>query len=96
MVVLNDVLVSIRMPESLLSKLKELAEKDHYMDISEEIRSITRKNWFKSLYPELMEIKRLRKDIINEIKKKSQKEISKKVIGELNDIKDQIKKEKIK
>ena len=73
---MNEVLVSVRMPESLLLKLKELAEKQHYMDVSEEIRSIVRKNWFKSLYPELLEIKRLRQDILDEIKKKSEKEVS--------------------
>ena len=90
---MNDVLVSIRMPASLLSKLKEFAEKDHFMDVSEEIRSITRKNWFKFAHPELMVVERLRKDVLNEVKKKSEKEITKRVIKELNEIKKEIKKE---
>ena len=90
---MNDILVSVRMPESLLSKLRELAEKDHFMDVSEEIRSITRKNWFRFTHPELMVIERLRKDILNEVKKKSEKEITKRVIKELNEIKKEIKKE---
>jgi len=89
---LNDVLVSVRMPKSLLLKLKEFSKKDHYMDVSEEIRSITRKNWFKFTHPELIEIERLRKDILNEAKKKSEKEITKRVIKELNEIKKEIKK----
>ena len=62
------------------------------MDVSEEIRSITRKNWFKFTHPELIEIERLRKDILNEVKKKSEKEITKRVIKELNEIKKEIKK----
>ena len=90
---MSDVLVSVRMPESLLLKLKKLAEKEHFMDVSEEIRSITRKNWFKFAHPELMELKRLRKDILDEIKKKSEKEIIKRVIEELNEIKKEVKKE---
>lgn len=81
------------MPESLLSKLKELAKKDYFMDVSEEIRSITRKNWFRFTHPELIVIERLRKDILNEVKKKSEKEITKRVINELNEIKKEIKKE---
>ena len=90
---MNDILVSVRMPSSLLSKLKELAEKEHYMDLSDAIRSITRKNWLKAMYPELLELKRLRKEVVDEIKKKSEKEISKKVIDELNEIKEILKKE---
>ena len=90
---MNDVLVSVRMPESLLSKLKELAKRDHFMDVSEEIRSITRKNWFKFTHPELIEVKRLRKDILDGLKKRSEREIAKKVIKELNEIKKEIKEE---
>jgi len=90
---LNEVLVSVRMPESLLSKLRELAEKDHFMDVSEEVRSITRKNWFKFAHPELIEVERLRKDILDGLKKKSEREITKRVLKELNEIKKEIKKE---
>ena len=90
---MNDVLVSVRMPESLLLELKKLAEKEHFMDISEEIRSITRKNWFKFTHPELMVIEKLREDISTEVKKKSEKEITKRVINELNEIKKEITKE---
>ena len=93
MVILNDILVSVRMPESLLLKLKKLTEKEHFMDVSEEIRSITRKNWFKFTHPELTVIEKLRKDVLNEVKNKNEKEITKRVIKELNEIKKEIKKE---
>ena len=93
MVILDDILVSIRMPESLFLKLKELVEKEHYMDVSEEIRSIVRQNWMKVMRPELLEIKRLRKDILDEIKKKSENEIAKKVAKELDEIKKKIREE---
>ncbi len=83
-------MVSVRMPDSLFKKLKEISEKDHYMDISEEIRSIVRKNWMKSMHPELLEIKELKKSIMQEISKKSKNEIAKQIIKELNYIKKKI------
>ncbi|RLG30957.1 hypothetical protein DRN98_06920 [Methanosarcinales archaeon] len=33
-------IVSVRMPSSLVQKLKELARKNHFLDVSEEVRSI--------------------------------------------------------
>jgi len=33
-------IVSVRMPSSLVQKLRELAKKNHFLDISEEVRSI--------------------------------------------------------
>ncbi len=35
-------IVSVRMPSSLLEELKRLAEEHHYLDISEEVRSLLR------------------------------------------------------
>lgn len=33
-------IVSVRMPSSLVQKLRELAKKNHFLDVSEEVRSI--------------------------------------------------------
>ncbi len=93
---MNEVLVSVRMPETLFFKLKELAEKEHCLDVSEELRSIIRKNWLKAANPELFEIKKLKDGILNEVKKKSKNEITKKVIEELNDIKKRIEEDRKK
>ncbi len=35
-----DSIVSVRMPSSLVQKLKELTEENHFLDVSEEVRSI--------------------------------------------------------
>jgi len=67
--VMNEILVSIRMPKSLLNEVKKNTEENHFMDVSENIRSVVRKRWFDSLYPELNEVKRLREDIFEELKK---------------------------
>ncbi len=77
----------------MLVELRKLAEQDHYMEVSEEIRSILRKNWFKYTHPELLEIQRLRKDILSEVSKSRQQEVKKQVIRELDDIKKIVKKQ---
>jgi Arc/MetJ-type ribon-helix-helix transcriptional regulator len=33
-------IVSVRMPSSLVQKLKELSKQNHFLDVSEEVRSI--------------------------------------------------------
>lgn len=33
-------IVSVRMPSSLVQKLRELAKRNHFLDVSEEVRSI--------------------------------------------------------
>ena len=60
---MNDIMVSIRMPESLLSELRAFAEKQHCMDVSEAVRSIVRNKWLDAEQPELREIEKLRADI---------------------------------
>ena len=37
-----DSIVSVRMPSSLVQKLKSLSKENHYLDVSEELRSIIR------------------------------------------------------
>ena len=37
-----DQIVSVRMPVSMINELKELADKNHFLDVSEEIRSLLR------------------------------------------------------
>jgi len=39
----KDVIVSIRLPKSLLDELKDLQNVNHFMDLSDEIRFIVRK-----------------------------------------------------
>jgi len=90
---MNDLVVSIRIPNSLLLELKSLSEKNHFLDVSEQVRSIVRKKWLSAVSPDLMALKELKEDIKEEIKKKSKKAITEKVLKELENIKDQLKKE---
>lgn len=84
-------MVSIRMPKTLLDELKKLAASEHFMDLSEELRSIVREKYLESKDPYLYEIKKLRQDIFKELQDKHIKKVRKKVVDELNNIKNQIK-----
>ena len=44
---MNDVIVSVRMPKGLSEELKQLAKHDHFMDVSEAVRSILRHQFLK-------------------------------------------------
>ena len=86
-------MVSIRMPKSLINELKDLAKSQHFMDLSEEVRTVVRKKWNYYSHPQLFEIKRLREGIVEEIKQKSARKIEDEVAKELEKIKTQLKKE---
>ena len=90
---MNDVIVSIRIPERLLSVLQKLVENGYYMDVSEVLRSIVRERWMYSKHPELEELRKLREDIKKGVTKKTEKIVMQQVMEELNKIKDLVKDE---
>ncbi|MBU0756533.1 MAG: hypothetical protein KKF44_00580 [Nanoarchaeota archaeon] len=51
------------MPETLLSELREYANKNHFLDVSEELRSILRERWLEQNDPYSTELEKLRKNI---------------------------------
>ena len=60
MVLIADKIISVRMPSSLVSELKDVARKNHYLDVSETIRSVLRQTWLEHNSPgkaKLMEVK---------------------------------------
>jgi Arc/MetJ-type ribon-helix-helix transcriptional regulator len=63
----TDVLVSLRIPAVLLDELKELQEKEHFMDLSELVRRVVRKRWLGSKDPILREIRELRAELREEL-----------------------------
>ena len=83
------------MPESLLNEIKKITKEQHYMDVSEGIRTIVRDKWLEYQNPDLFYLKKIRKDIQNELTKKSKETITKEVLAELSKIKDVIKNEGI-
>ena len=92
---MDDVIVSVRIPEKLLEKVKEIVGEGQYMDLSEGIRSIVRDGWKKEKYPELEEIKSIREEITGSLKENTEKQVMKEVISELKRIKEMVKKGEI-
>ncbi|MEM3373963.1 MAG: ribbon-helix-helix domain-containing protein [Candidatus Woesearchaeota archaeon] len=82
-----DKIISVRMPKSLINELKELADKNHYLDVSEEVRALLRQKYLEHQDPysiKLMAIKEsISKHAVPE-KIKSLKEDLKKLLEELN------------
>ena len=88
---MTEVMVSIRMPRSLLQELKDIAQEEHFLDLSELVRSVTRKKWMQHTRPELYELQKLRTGIEAEIKRKGTLQIQRQVNKELEKIKSKLK-----
>lgn len=79
-------MISVRIPSSLIQELKEVSKKDHFLDLSETVRSIIRDNWSKEKDPSAYQINELRKEISDAMQKKNQEEL----VSELKKIRDSI------
>lgn len=55
-----DQIVSVRMPRTLHEELRSLAEENHYLDVSEEIRSLLRNKWLSHKDPYSMKLMAIR------------------------------------
>lgn len=62
-----DQVVTVRMPATLIAELKERTERDHYRDLSEQIRSIVRKGCLQYSNPVTHEIKELKAQLKEEL-----------------------------
>lgn len=62
-------IVSFRIPSSLVKELKESPTANRYLDMSELIRSIVRKRWLVSKNPVIYEIDKLRQELKEEIRR---------------------------
>ena len=89
---MKDIMVSIRMPPSLTIKLKDIAKKKDFLDISETLRSVVRHRWMKAMHPELYELKQLRATIQDNIRQKAAGRIRSELIKELNKIRESVQK----
>ncbi len=89
-----NTLVSIRIPKKLVEELREAAEKDHYLDISEAIRSVVRKKWMEYKDPQAYQLEQLKKEIKERVVKKveehSNAQKQDELIQELRELRDSI------
>lgn len=79
-------MISIRIPVLLVEELKEVSKRDHFLDLSETVRSIIRNNWIKQKDPQVYELEKLRKEISENISKRNRDDL----IVELKKIRDSI------
>lgn len=84
-----DQIVSVRMPMNMIKELRDIAEKNHYLDVSEEIRSLLRDRWLENKDPYSMKLLAIKENISKAAvpeKIKSLKDDLKKLLEELNDL----------
>lgn len=84
-----DQIVSVRMPVSMIDELRTLAEKNHYLDVSEEIRSLLRDKWQEYKDPYSIKLLAIKENIAKTAvpeKIKILKDDLKKLLEEINDI----------
>lgn len=86
----NSAVVSVRMPVSLIRELKGLAEKNHFMDVSDEIRYVIKQKMMERIDPFSYQIQRLKDEIRGEVSKKSQMDRIR-FVEELTKILDEVK-----
>ncbi|MBW2997318.1 hypothetical protein KY349_03185 [Candidatus Woesearchaeota archaeon] len=86
----NNLLVSLRIPKSLFTELQKLSEKNHFLDVSEQVRSIVRERWQEAKDPQAYQIKKLRKEISQALTKKTEEKAQQQLVKELERIKESL------
>ena len=89
---MTDVLVSVRMPSTLVNELRALAKKNHFMDLSEELRSIVRQKCLEYNSPYDIQLKKIVKDIEEEVTKKEKVQAKKEIITNLKNLLEELQK----
>jgi Arc/MetJ-type ribon-helix-helix transcriptional regulator len=83
---MTNTIVSIRIPKSLVKELRMVSEKDHFMDLSEAVRSIVRAKWLSAKDPMSLKVEQLRQDILTNLSKGNQQAL----VEQLERIKEEI------
>ena len=82
----KDIMISIRVPSTLVKELKSLTEKNHYMDLSEHMRAIMREKSMQYVEPYRYELSKMREEMENSISSNKAIEDKKKLVEELKSI----------
>ena len=85
-------IVSVRMPSSLIKELKIFAERNHFMDVSEEMRFIVKQKMIEKIDPFSYQLQKLKDEIRSEVSKKSHMD-KVKFVEELNRLLEEIKRD---
>jgi metal-responsive CopG/Arc/MetJ family transcriptional regulator len=88
----KDTTLSIRLPVTLVKELRELAQKNHYLDLSEQIRTIIRQKCEEYTEPYKHEVKKMREQLEENIKESKDSHDKEKLLQELEKIITELKK----
>lgn len=90
---MTDVMVSVRLPSSLLEELNSIVKKQHYLDASEAIRGILRQKFEEQSDPLKHELAQIRLSIQSELKRSIAKKSEERIIEEMKKIREKIRDE---
>ncbi|MFH1134438.1 MAG: hypothetical protein V1735_08185 [Nanoarchaeota archaeon] len=85
---MTNPIVSVRIPQSMFEQLKERAQHDHFLDVSEAVRSMIRRRFLEKKQPELVKIELMRTEITDLIRDQSEKKNRELILTELQKIKE--------
>jgi len=88
---MKDIMISVRVPSGLVKELKELTEKNHYLDLSEHMRSIIREKSMQFAEPYRYELSKMREQMESKISSNKAIEEKKKLVEELRNIIQELK-----
>lgn len=91
---MTDIVVSVRMPSSLVRELKILVTKNHFKDLSEEIRSIVRNKCFEFKPSPSSEIKQIQELIVEKLSLKEETQSKQRLISNLKKMLQELQDEK--
>jgi Arc/MetJ-type ribon-helix-helix transcriptional regulator len=83
---MKDTMISVRVPASLLKELKDLTQKNHYMDLSEHTRAIIREKSMQYVAPYRYELSKMRNQMEKQISDNNSLVEKKKLVEELKSI----------
>ena len=75
--------VSVKMPSTLVGELKLLQEQDHYLDLSEQLRSVVRRRCLELTNPFSEGIKEIRQEVQRQAEQTTAKKTKEQVLQEL-------------
>ncbi len=87
---MTDILVSIRLPPTLLEEIKSLTREQHFVDQSELIRSVLRSGYEKHTQDQ---VQNLTESIIKDLRKNAVTKSEARLSEELRKIKDRLREE---
>ncbi len=79
-------IVSLKIPVALYELLEQKTKEEHYLDVSEAVKSIIRKKYLETNNPDAR-INKLREEIMKKLETKVNSDVQEKVIDELLSIK---------